>query len=749
MMKETNQDKLTRDIERLNQEILQLRETIFKQSEEINSLRNSRVVGRVIRARDFGMGQAYPRIKNSPRSVIRYSKNAVGLFIPMSAKKALGSKKRELKKSLKKSLLKAGAADQRVLDNVSFEGGCLVSVVIPYYNRSDTIDDTLQSLTIQTYRNFEIIIVNDGSTEDGADQRLEGIKRGLSAAGFDITVMHQKNAGVAAARNNGIQSSKGKYVVCLDSDDVIVSTYIEACINLLETDPDSSLVTTYRTDFGVRNEEYRPLDYNPLTLIDDNMVTTAAMFKKTAWESTPGYKPNIGYEDWEYWLTLAENGFWGRTIREPLFKYRVAMNSRFSEDKMVHWTNIKNIKKLHAGYKARIKALIRQRKRIKHIVSKDTAFINLSNKKDYEIVGKPAILIAIPWMTFGGAETLIYNFCQGLKGQYDITFVTGLPSDHEWEYKFREITDKIYHLPELFLSREDLYADFLSNYISVHNVDILHIIHSGFVFDMLPEIKNSHPALSVAVTMFNDRVPEYVEKSIKYKEYIDSFNTDSAAVAKSFSEHMQGKDVQVIPNGIDCLNNFEPDHYDRSEIRKELGLEDELAIFFIGRLSEEKNPDVFIKSMDTVTRSTGAKAFIIGDGPMRKDCESIIDDLKNSNITYLGYKDDIAHYLAAADIFVLPSSIEGFPLSILEAMAMGVAVIASRVGAVPDIIEEGINGYVIEPGSANDIESSVLRLRKKGRLNEIRKNNISKVQKYYSQQRVAGRYNELYKGLLK
>lgn len=744
-MKDTDKDKLAGDIERLNEEILQLREVIFKQSEEINALYSSRVVGRVIKVRDFIVGQAYPRIKKSPRSAIRYSKNAIGFFMPMSAKEAMGRKKRELKEKMLQPML----AERVVLDNTLYEGVCLVSVVIPYYNRSDTIDDTIRSLTSQTYQNFEIIIVNDGSTEEGADQRLKGIKKQLSVAGFKVAIMHQKNAGVAAARNNGIQASKGKYIVCLDSDDVLVSTYIEECVNLLEADPDSSLVTTYRTDFGVRNEEYHPLDYNPLTLIDDNMVTTAAMFKKTAWDSTLGYKSDIGYEDWEYWLTLAENGFWGRTIREPLFKYRVAMNSRFSEDKMVHWTNIKNIKKLHAGYKTRVRALIRQKKKVKHIVSKDTAFINLGNPKDYSVVDKPAILIAIPWMTFGGAETLIYNFCQGLKEQYDITFVTGLLSSHEWEYKFREISDKIYHLPELFLSRDDLYIDFLSNYISVHRVDVLHIIHSGYIFDMLPEIKNTHPTLSVAVTMFNDRVPEYVEKSVKYKEFIDSFNTDSEVASKSFSKLMQGMNVEVIPNGIDCQNTFNPDRHDRNAIRKELGLKDELAILFVGRLSEEKNPDVFIKSMDIVTRSTNAKAFIIGDGPMRRDCENTINDLKNNNLTYLGYKDDVAHYLAAADIFVLPSSIEGFPLSILEAMAMGVAVIASKVGAVPDIIEQGVNGYVINPGSINDIETSVANMRKKGRLNEIRENNINKVQRYYSQKQVAKRYSELYKGLLK
>jgi glycosyltransferase involved in cell wall biosynthesis len=154
--------------------------------------------------------------------------------------------------------------------------------------------------------------------------------------------------------------------------------------------------------------------------------------------------------------------------------------------------------------------------------------------------------------------------------------------------------------------------------------------------------------------------------------------------------------------------------FDREQERKLLGLEDgELAVYFVGRLSEEKNPDVFVEAarrLLTAKRSHKLKFFVIGDGPMRGVIEKSIGGIKNGNIQYLGYKPtaEVARYLAGADIFVLPSAIEGFPLSLLEAMAMRVIPVASHVGAVPEVVDSGRNGYVISPPGSVDAIVDVL-----------------------------------------
>ncbi len=739
----------TEQLAQSNAEIVALREDVFKLNDEIHNLRGSRVIGRIIRARDIAVGRIYPMVKNSPRRSIGVVKKLTGFFLPMETKKAIGRKKRALKSRVKALKETKNTSELVTVENTKWDTSIpLVSVVIPYYNRADTIDETINSLVNQTYKDFEVIVVDDGSPDAQSVEKLKTIEEAMSEI-LNFTVTHQENAGVAGARNTGIRHAHGKYIVCLDSDDVLTPTYIEKCVLVLETDPDCALVTSYREDFGVRNETYCPPDYDPIKLIHDNMVTTAAAFRKESWDKTPGYKSNIGYEDWDFWLSLAENGDWGRTLREPLFKYRVALQSRFSEDKTVHWGNIKKIKEIHKNYRSKIKVLMEEKSKVKKTTSTTTAFENVSDRDDFIQTSNPGVLIAIPWMTFGGAETLIYNYCRGLKNKYDISFVTGITSDHEWEYKFREISDRIFHLPQLF-QQEALYMEFISHYIKVHDIKILHIIHSGYVFDMLPELKRRHPNLKVAVTMFNDRVDEYVEKSVKYVDLLDSFNTDSNAVAESFNAKFSGSLVaKVIPNGIDCFNEFNPDLFNRDKIRGELKLnDDENAVFFVGRLSEEKNPDVFIKALDKATRQHNMKAFIIGDGPMRAECEHLLKSLKNNKIVDLGYQKNVAKYLSACDIFVLPSSIEGFPLSILEAMSMKAAIVASHVGAIPDVIINGINGYVVEPGSATEIHEAVVKLSNPELLTKIKHNNRQEAEAKYSIEELSARYNTIYREVI-
>lgn len=732
-------------------EILGLRAQVFDLTSEIHSIRGSRVVGRIIKARDR-IVPAISKAVRAPRHVynrsLYFSKEAVIAVIPEESTERIKAMKKKIKNSVKKVKDKQGEKKIVVLSGKQskLRGGPLLSVVIPYFNRAETIDETLISLKNQTFKNFEVIIVNDGSTEKQSKDVFKKLPQKYSQ--LKINLIDQENAGVAVARNEGIEHANAKYILCLDSDDALEETYIEKALLVLESTPSISVFTTDREDFGVRNDRHANADYNALRLYKDNMVITAAVFTKEAWVKAGGFKSGISYEDWDFWLSLAENGYWGKSLHEPLFKYRVAMNSRFVEDRSMHWDAIKKITSLHGDYKKKIRALSPKKQDI--VVRTPTdAFVNMNHANDYDqnASGIPHVLIAIPWMTFGGAETLLYNYTRELVGKVDITFMTGVASKHEWEYKFREVTNKIYHLPEMFPDPA-LYIEFISLYIQTRSIDILHIVHSGYVFDMLPELKRRHPQLKVLVTMFNDRVPEYVQKTIEQRELIDTLNTDSSAVADSYREKTEGAiEVLSIPNGIDCKNEFNPQMFDRDAVRKELKIESGTqAVFFVGRLSSEKNPDVFVRvaQLAKEARLKNVKFFIIGDGPMHDEVVDGIYKNKISNTYYLGYQKEVARYLVAADIFVLPSSVEGFPLSILEAMAMNVAVISSRVGAVPDVLQDGVNGYTVTPGDAKEIYDCIVTLQDEKLLKTIQKNGRKDVETKYSNTRLGNSYRDLY-----
>lgn len=750
--------ELEAKITELTQEVVNLKAQLFKMRNDLHALRNSRVIGKIIKVRE-SVGEIKPKTKQLPRKAVIKTKHLISGIAPEVVKPAIRSAvlrpARKILRAYDKSKSKNANMYQAGVEYVPNSGWNakipLVSIVVPYFNRADTIDETIQSVFVQTYSNYELILVDDGSSDLESIKKLEQLQKDYPS----IIILKQKNQGVAVARNNGINKAQGKYIVCLDSDDIIDPTYVEKCLIILELNQDIGLTTTYRKDFGVITDEFRGAPYEPIELYTNNMVTTAAMFRKKAWEVSGGYKSDIGYEDWEFWLTLAEHGFWGKLIPEFLFSYRVAMSSRFMEDKEAHWNNIKIIQNMHKQYAKRIKQIASQRRASKLITTKETLFQNLSNKVDYQKQDnkKPRVLVTIPWMTFGGAETLIYNYCQEIKSGFNITFMTGLESKHEWEYKFKEITPKVYHLANLFEDKQ-YYLEFILNYIKTRDIQILHIIHNGFTFEMLSEIKKHFPVLKVIVTMFNDRV-DYFLDSTNYSDYIDIYTSDNSRVTK----HYQGilgnsTNTKVIPNGIDCYSTFRADLFDRAREREALGLsENDIAVFFVGRLSEEKNPDVFVevaKKIDLMKDKKQIKFYMIGDGGMRHNIEDMLKTKGVKNFTYLGYKSEIAKYLSAADIFVLPSSIEGFPLSILEAMAMRLAVIASDVGAVAEVLNDGSAGFVVQPGNIEEITKTIIKLESdRDLLNKVKKEARNKVEENYSNTILGRRYTDLYNGVIK
>lgn len=720
---------------------------------ELAELKGSRLISKAIKARHtIGQTRGYAtRVANNaikvPRRAVHHVRVVTAPLIPSKARKIAKNKYRQARDLMRPKVKLTIVPTAKWSSKKP-----LVSVVIPYYNLPHTIDDSLNSLRGQTLKRFEVIIVNDGSPDPESQRKF----RQLDTSGLKVTLIDQKNQGVAAARNRGLREADGKYLMCLDADDMLEPTYLEKAIIYLETHPEHDLFNCYMTMFGVEEREESKLEYDPLALLENNMIITAAVYRRDAWEQSGGYKSDIGYEDWEYWLSLAEKGYWGKTVPEALFRYRTAVQSRYIDDRMAHWDNMKRLKELHLRYKEKLRKLIHQRAYTKKITDRPTAYINLSDDSAYPkpMNDHPNVLLALPWMTFGGAETLIYNFCRELRKGYNISFVTGLASKHEWEWKFKEITPNIYHLSNLFESSEE-YIDFISNYIRSRDIKILHIIHTSFMFDLLPELKKRHPDLKVIATMFNDRA-EHFQLSVDRQRYITTFTTDNELVAKHYRELINSsrhKDIVRIPNGINCYDDYNPELFEREKQRERIGLgSDDIGVFFIGRLSEEKNPDVFLEVARRViaTNNKKVKFYVIGDGAMRPKVEKLINGINSDQVVDLGYQAHVAPYLSAADIFVLPSSIEGFPLSILEAMAMRAAVIASRVGAVPDVIEDGVSGIIVSPGSADEIEAAIKELCNNAELlHTIKANSRKAVEDVYSNTLLGNNYRHMYQSTLR
>lgn len=199
-----------------------------------------------------------------------------------------------------------------------------VSVVIPCYNHGEFLMETLDSVQAQTFTDFEIIVINDGSTDAATIELLQSLKLAKTS------VIHTVNRGVSAARNRGIEEADGEYILPLDADDLISPAYLELAVNVLDANSEVAVVYGERILFGER-EGIEPLPgYDPRALLIDNCIYPAALFRKDDWMSVGGYseKMTYGWEDWEFWISLSELNKQVVKIPEIYFFYRVRNSSR-------------------------------------------------------------------------------------------------------------------------------------------------------------------------------------------------------------------------------------------------------------------------------------------------------------------------------------------------------------------------------------------------------------------------------------
>lgn len=194
----------------------------------------------------------------------------------------------------------------------------LVSIIIPCYNQGKFIDEAVESVLSQTFQDFEIIIINDGSTDEFTNEFLKTYSRPKT------TIITTKNNGVSTARNIGIKAAKGKYILPLDADDRILPSYIEKAVKVIESNEKIGIVYCEAEFFGAKTGKWILENYNFPGILSHSYIFCTGLFKKSAWEKVDGYKSEMikALEDYEFWLSLIEIGEEVYQIPEVLFQYR-------------------------------------------------------------------------------------------------------------------------------------------------------------------------------------------------------------------------------------------------------------------------------------------------------------------------------------------------------------------------------------------------------------------------------------------
>jgi hypothetical protein len=205
----------------------------------------------------------------------------------------------------------------------------VVSVVIACFNYAHTLPEAVASVLGQSLSDFELTIVDDGSTDDSL-----AVAQSL-ATDPRVKVIGQENSGQPAIpRNRAIAAARGRYVVSLDADDTLAPDVLEICAATLEADARTGFAYPQQQDFGISDQLHQHLDYSLDRLKRFNYLPSATMFRRDAWEAAGGYNLNVrGYEDWDLWLGIAEAGFTGRPAHGALWYYRKHGGGVYAEAK--------------------------------------------------------------------------------------------------------------------------------------------------------------------------------------------------------------------------------------------------------------------------------------------------------------------------------------------------------------------------------------------------------------------------------
>jgi glycosyltransferase involved in cell wall biosynthesis len=237
-----------------------------------------------------------------------------------------------------------------------------VSVVVPCFNLGELVGEAIDSVLAQTFDDVEIVIVDDGSTDDATRRALAGLDRPKTR------VVRSPNRGLSAARNLGIRESVGAYVCSLDADDRLTPECLERGVELLDAEPDVAFVTHWLETFGDEHWTWRPTRCDLGALLDLNMVNGAALVRREVVDAVGGFDESMreGCEDWEFWIRVTERGYQGVILPEVLYLYRRRPDSmsRTMNESDVHLRLYAELVHKHpASYRRHLPDLLLRRER--------------------------------------------------------------------------------------------------------------------------------------------------------------------------------------------------------------------------------------------------------------------------------------------------------------------------------------------------------------------------------------------------
>ena len=566
-----------------------------------------------------------------------------------------------------------------------------MSIIMPFYNEVTYLDQTINSILNQTFPNFELLIIDDGSTNETAIKKLQEIEK----MDKRIKLFHKNNEGASKARDYGETkvSPQSKYLVFCDSDDLLNETFLETGFWTLETNTKASWA--YTDSIGFEGIEYtwnKWFDAKKMEKENDLVITS--IIRKEAFEEVNGFELNEKnvYEDWNLWLKLMAKGHFPVRMNYYGSWYRRKKESELNRARNNNERAMEIINNTTKTIKQRVEAIQYPTFNYNWDIIPDK--INTISKVQVINNQKTNILMIIPWMVMGGADKFNFDLISKLdKNKFEITVITTEPAINTYRQEFEKFAT-VYDL-STFLDQK-YWISFINYIIEKNNINIIINTNSEIGYGMLPYLKAKYPQIPILdyvhMEEWYNRNGGYSRDSSGVASVIDKTLVCNENSRKILIDHFGRKpeEIETVYIGVD-EKQFDSKKYNKKELKEKYKLpDDKFIISFICRISEQKRPFLLLEVIKKLQQERkDFLVLIVGDGNLLSQMKSSAKRMNLlDNMLFLGRTNKTDEIYALSDMTINCSIKEGLALTAYESLAMGVPVVSSDVGGQKELINE-------------------------------------------------------------
>lgn len=364
-------------------------------------------------------------------------------------------------------------------------------------------------------------------------------------------------------------------------------------------------------------------------------------------------------------------------------------------------------------------------------------------------------------LTFGGTERVIVNLLNHSTRRSKNYICSFCHPDMDFLQELRGSERVVFSLDKK--EGNDFSVPFkIANFCRERRVDIVHALGWGTYIEGLIAAKLSGKIRKFVFSFRGKTIEDTIgipRRRILAQRFLsvfcDAILTPSEVSRNEYSREMRidPRKIQVIYNGVD-LKRFRPSPGEcLEEKRKAFGLQmDDIVIGSVTRFDPVKNIDALVRAFARLNRNVSkrSKLLLIGDGSELSAVRKLTDDLGlTEKVIFAGMRQDVPICLGLMDIYIQPSLFEGVPNAVLEAMAAGLPIVATNVGGVSEIVEDGKTGFLVDPNSEDGLTHAMdILIQHKEKRRQMGQSGRTRVVSLFSIEKMVSDYENLYEQLM-